>query len=96
MYHAGFTSELPNSLDSVYKFLMDGGVFMFCLMLLSFLSVTVILMKLIALRERRVVPHKVQETCGYTGGVQHPVVWQATHPTGACPGRNHRQEYHGT
>ena len=34
---------------------------MFCLMLLSFLSVTVILMKLIALRERRVVPHKVQK-----------------------------------
>ena len=61
MYHAGFISELPNSLDSVYKFLMDGGVFMFCLMLLSFLSVTVILMKLIALRERRVVPRKVQK-----------------------------------
>ena len=61
MYYVGFISELPNSLNSVYKFLMDGGVFMFCLLLLSFLSVTVILMKLISLREQRVVPKKVQE-----------------------------------
>ena len=61
MYYVGFLSELPNSLNSVYKFLMDGGVFMFCLLLLSFLSVTVILMKLVSLREQRVVPKKVQK-----------------------------------
>ena len=34
-------------------------------------------------------PVQVHETCGYTGGVQHPVEWQATHTTGACPRRNH-------
>ena len=30
-------------------------------------------------------PVQVHGTCGYTGGVQHPVEWQATHTTGACP-----------
>lgn len=61
MYRAGFISELPNSLNSVYKFLLDGGVFMFCLLLLSFLSVAVILMKSVSLREGRVVPKGVQK-----------------------------------
>ena len=61
MYHAGFISVLPNSLNSVYKFLLDGGVFMFCLLLLSFLSVAVILMKSVSLREGRVVPKGVQK-----------------------------------
>ena len=30
-------------------------------------------------------PIKVHGVRGYLGGVQHPVEWQATHSTGACP-----------
>ena len=41
---ADIASEIPDSMNIVYSFISDGGIFMFCLILLSIVSVTVIVL----------------------------------------------------
>lgn len=57
---ADFTSEFAVSIDAVWGFVAEGGVFMFCLLLLSVLSVSVIVFKALMLRSEQVVPVRAQ------------------------------------
>ena len=54
------SSEIPSSIDLVYSFISDGGVFMLCLILLSIVSVTVIVLKGLTLRVSKIIPRPVQ------------------------------------
>jgi len=66
-YFADFSTEFSGSLDSIGRFIGDGGVFMLCLVALSLLSVAVIVYKALTLRERNVVPEGAQEALGNAG-----------------------------
>lgn len=64
MLLADFFSELSGSLSSVTEFVGDGGVFMYCLLGLSLLSVSVIVYKALSLRAEKVVPDSSQQALG--------------------------------
>ncbi len=69
---ADFSSEFAASLDATWRFVGQGGVFMFCLLALSVLSASVIVFKAIALRAEQVVPERAQaalaDVDGFAGG----------------------------
>ena len=58
---ADIASEIPNSMDLVYSFISDGGVFMLCLILLSIVSVTVIVLKGLTLRVSKIQTHTLMK-----------------------------------
>ena len=58
---ADLAMEFSTSLEAVWTFLREGGVFMICLVALSLLSVAVILYKAIALRAENIIPLQAQE-----------------------------------
>ena len=61
MLLADFFSEIAGATGSVTKFITDGGVFMFCLVALSILSVSLIVFKSLVLRVEQVTPVAAQE-----------------------------------
>ncbi|MFP6873312.1 MAG: MotA/TolQ/ExbB proton channel family protein [Verrucomicrobiales bacterium] len=58
---ADLAMEFSASLETVWTFLRDGGVFMVCLVALSLLSVAVMLYKAIVLRAENIIPLLAQE-----------------------------------
>jgi biopolymer transport protein ExbB len=60
MLLADFSSEFAASIDAVWRFVSQGGVFMLCLLTLSVLSVSVIVLKALVLRSEQVVPQQAQ------------------------------------
>lgn len=58
---ADLAMEFSASLEAVWTFLRDGGVFMVCLVALSLLSVAVMLYKAIVLRAENIIPLLAQE-----------------------------------
>ena len=64
---ASFATEFANSVDAAGRFVGDGGVFMWCLVLLSLLSASVVVYKALTLRERDVVPDAAQEALAGAG-----------------------------
>jgi biopolymer transport protein ExbB len=58
---ADLAMEFSASLEAVWTFLREGGVFMICLVALSLLSVAVILYKAIVLRAENIIPEQAQE-----------------------------------
>ena len=67
MILSDITSEIPYSMSSVYNFVIDGGIFMFCLILLSIVSVTVIILKGLTLRVSKIIPQPVQRAMKTSG-----------------------------
>ena len=61
MLFADFFSEIAGATGSVAKFISDGGVFMYCLVALSVLSVSLIVFKGLVLRGEQVTPVAAQE-----------------------------------
>ena len=61
MLLGNISSEIPDSINAVKTFITNGGVFMMCLILLSIVSLTVILLKFITLKSSRIIPRQVQK-----------------------------------
>ena len=60
MILANIGSEMPDSINIVKTFINNGGVFMLCLIFLSIVSLTVILLKCLTLKSSKVIPRPVQ------------------------------------
>jgi biopolymer transport protein ExbB len=56
MVAASMIAQMPEALQSVTSFFTKGGVFMWPLLLCSIVSVTVIILRAVALREKNVLP----------------------------------------
>jgi biopolymer transport protein ExbB len=56
MIAASMIAQMPEALQSVTGFFTNGGVFMWPLLLCSIVSVTVIILRAVALREKNVLP----------------------------------------
>ena len=60
MILANIGSEMLDSINIVKTFINNGGVFMLCLIFLSIVSLTVILLKCLTLKSSKVIPRPVQ------------------------------------